>query len=95
MLTMSINLMKSWFCENEIKAAWIREDGEIEKMFQILDDEDVSDDVIADNSIDDTIDALYNAMQEGCVPFDAYLKSVRALSRDKFFHQEAQRKQRD
>ncbi|XP_066323064.1 protein ELC-like [Miscanthus floridulus] len=40
----------------------------------------------ADLVLEDTIYALDKAIQEGSVPFDGYLRSVRALSREQFFH---------
>ncbi|KAG2655238.1 protein ELC-like [Panicum virgatum] len=40
----------------------------------------------ADLALEDTIYALDKAIQEGSVPFDGYLRSVRALSRKQFFH---------
>ncbi|CAL5020420.1 unnamed protein product [Urochloa decumbens] len=40
----------------------------------------------ADLALEDTIYALDKAIQEGSVPFDGYLRSVRALSREQFFH---------
>ncbi|KAJ1690752.1 hypothetical protein LUZ63_014907 [Rhynchospora breviuscula] len=92
---MNINLMTSWLCENErrLKAVWTKGDGEIEELFQISDENGVFDNAIADRAIDDTIYALDKAVQEGCIPFDAYLKSIRSLSREQFFHRAVQRKQ--
>ncbi|CAL4886188.1 unnamed protein product [Urochloa decumbens] len=40
----------------------------------------------ADLALEDTIYALDKAIQEGSVPFDGYLRSVRALSREQFFY---------
>lgn len=40
----------------------------------------------ADLAIEDTLYALDKALQVGAVPFDQYLRSVRALSREQFFH---------
>lgn len=39
----------------------------------------------ADLALEDTIYALDKAIQEGSVPFDGYLRGVRALSREQFF----------
>lgn len=39
----------------------------------------------SDLAIEDTIDSLDKAVQMGVVPFDQYLRSVRALSREQFF----------
>lgn len=40
----------------------------------------------ADLALEDTIYALDKAIQEGSAPFDGYLRSVRALAREQFFH---------
>uniref|UniRef100_A0A0A9BBL5 UEV domain-containing protein n=1 Tax=Arundo donax TaxID=35708 RepID=A0A0A9BBL5_ARUDO len=40
----------------------------------------------ADLALEDTIYALDKAVQEGSVPFDGYVRNVRALAREQFFH---------
>jgi ESCRT-I complex subunit TSG101 len=39
----------------------------------------------ADRALEDAIYALDRGVQEGSVPFDGYLRSVRALAREQFF----------
>ncbi|KAL8141629.1 hypothetical protein V2J09_014661 [Rumex salicifolius] len=40
----------------------------------------------SDLAIEDVIDALDRAVQNGVIPFDQYLKNIRLLSREQFFH---------
>jgi len=40
----------------------------------------------ADLAIEDTLYALDKSLQVGALPFDQYLRSVRGLSREQFFH---------
>lgn len=40
----------------------------------------------ADLAVEDTVYSLDKAVQEGAISFEMYLKSVRALSREQFFH---------
>ncbi|KAG6404420.1 hypothetical protein SASPL_136666 [Salvia splendens] len=40
----------------------------------------------SDMAVEDTVYALDKAVQEGVMPFDQYLRNVRLLSREQFFH---------
>lgn len=42
----------------------------------------------AELAIDDAMDALGKALEEGVVAFEVYLKQVRALAREQFFHRD-------
>lgn len=88
LVLMNTDVTKSWLVKNKEKARST-------SRFMNVDDVIVPSDscsrqmvecVAADMAIEDTLYALGVAVREGCVPFDAYLKKVRVLSREQFFH---------
>ncbi|KAJ4775430.1 Ubiquitin-conjugating enzyme/RWD-like protein [Rhynchospora pubera] len=85
MILMDTDVIEGWVRENEMKR---RREVDIDDVF--VPAEDLSRQMVectaADLAAEDTIYALDKAVQDGAIPFEAYLKSVRVLSREQFFH---------
>ncbi|KAI4382932.1 hypothetical protein MLD38_008826 [Melastoma candidum] len=90
---MNCDVLDSWLRDNEAKAAaskrgGSRGDAKLDESFECADglSKQMMECTALDLAIEDTIYSLDKAAQEGVVPFDQYLRSVRLLSREQFFH---------
>uniref|UniRef100_A0ACD5Y6J8 Uncharacterized protein n=2 Tax=Avena sativa TaxID=4498 RepID=A0ACD5Y6J8_AVESA len=85
-VTMATDVIKAWVTENH-KGAADADDAEAEGAIQPADvlSRQMLDCTAADLALEDAIYALDKAVQEGSVPFDGYLRSMRALAREQFF----------
>lgn len=87
MVLMNTEIMEGWLRENEGKLA-SSGDLDVDKVFEPADalSKQMLECTASDLAVEDTIYALDKAAQEGAVPFDQYLRNVRLLSREQFFH---------
>ena len=87
MVLMNTDILEAWFRENEGKTKSL-EDVDVDDAFEFVDSlsKQMLDCTAGDLAVEDTIYALDKAVQEGAIPFDQYLRSVRLLSREQFFH---------
>ncbi|KAL3838431.1 hypothetical protein ACJIZ3_023022 [Penstemon smallii] len=89
MVLMNSDVMEGWLRENEGKLG-SKDAGSVnvDEAFEPCDalSKQLMDCTSSDLAVEDTIYALDKAVQEGAVPFDQYLRSVRLLSREQFFH---------
>ncbi|XP_020202868.1 protein ELC-like [Cajanus cajan] len=86
MVLMNTDVLEGWLRDNQGKKMAGLENPE--DAFDCVDvlSKQMLDCTAADLAIEDTLYALDKALQVGAVPFDQYLRSVRALSREQFFH---------
>lgn len=86
MVLMNTDVLEGWLRENQGKKLGSVENAE--EAFECVDvlSKQMLDCTSADLAIEDTLYALDKGVQVGSVPFDQYLRSVRALSREQFFH---------
>lgn len=82
---MNTDLLEAWVRQNEGR---VKEKFEAEEAFESADSlsKQMLDCAAADMAIEDVFFSLDKAVQEGAVPFDQYLRNVRLLSREQFFH---------
>ncbi|XP_078427748.1 protein ELC-like [Wolffia australiana] len=80
------DLLGDWVGENLDKVKG--DGGSVDEVFEPCDalSRQLVECTAADMAAEDTLYSLDKAVQEGVIPFDAYLKNVRALSREQFFH---------
>ncbi|CAM6118759.1 unnamed protein product [Calypogeia fissa] len=78
------DVIEAWLRENEGGKSNLSIDG----MFQPVDDisRQLLESTAADLSIEDVLYSLDRAVQDGSIPWEAYLKAVRQLSREQFYH---------
>ncbi|KAF7844973.1 protein ELC-like [Senna tora] len=86
MILMNTDVLEGWLRENQGKKL-----GNVENIDDAFDCVDVLSKQMlectaADLAIEDTVYSLDKAVQTGAIPFDQYLRSVRALSREQFFY---------
>ncbi|KAE9616423.1 putative ubiquitin-conjugating enzyme/RWD, steadiness box (SB) domain-containing protein [Lupinus albus] len=86
MVLMNSDVIDGWLRDNQGKKLGSLEN--VEDAFECVDvlSKQMLDCTASDLAIEDTLYALDKAVQVGSVPFDQYLRSVRALSREQFFH---------
>jgi ESCRT-I complex subunit TSG101 len=85
-VTIATDVIEAWVAQNR-KGAADDADAEAEGAIQPADtlSRQMLECTAADRALEDAIYALDRAVQEGSVPFDGYLRSVRALAREQFF----------
>lgn len=88
MILMNTDVLEGWVRENEAKLG-----GDLSNVNAddaILPSDSLSKQMLectaSDLAIEDVVYALDKAVQEGSVPFDLYMRNVRLLSREQFFH---------
>ncbi|KAF8736006.1 hypothetical protein HU200_014407 [Digitaria exilis] len=81
---MATDVVEAWVMENNRRGSTQATEDAVEPADVLS--RQMIDCTAADLALEDTIYALDKAIQEGSVPFDGYLRSVRALSREQFFH---------
>ncbi|KAM3685735.1 hypothetical protein ACB098_11G143100 [Castanea mollissima] len=88
MVLMNADILEAWLRENEAKVRTLDVDVDVDDAFECMDalSKQMMDCTAADLAIEDVVYALDKAAQEGAVPFDQYLRNVRLLSREQFFH---------
>uniref|UniRef100_A0A0C9S179 TSA: Wollemia nobilis Ref_Wollemi_Transcript_26238_1798 transcribed RNA sequence n=1 Tax=Wollemia nobilis TaxID=56998 RepID=A0A0C9S179_9CONI len=79
------DVLETWLRNNEDKK---KADIDIDDVFEPCDglSKQILECTAADLAIEDILYSLDKAVQEGTIPVDAYLKNIRALSREQFFH---------
>ncbi|GLJ26629.1 hypothetical protein SUGI_0517690 [Cryptomeria japonica] len=79
------DVLETWLRTNEDKK---KDAIDIDDVFEPCDtlSKQMLESTAADLAIEDILYSLDKAVQEGVIPVDAYLKNVRALSREQFFH---------
>ncbi|KAL3650182.1 hypothetical protein CASFOL_006585 [Castilleja foliolosa] len=87
MVLMNTDVMEGWLRENEGKSG-NNDTVDVDEAFEPCDglSKQMLDCTASDLAIEDAIYALDKAVQEGAIPFDQYLRNVRLLSREQFFH---------
>ncbi|XP_019454284.1 PREDICTED: protein ELC-like isoform X3 [Lupinus angustifolius] len=85
-ILMNSDVLEGWLRDNHGKKLGSLENAE--DAFECVDalSKQMLDCTASDLATEDTLYALDKAVQVGSVPFDQYLRSVRALSREQFFH---------
>ncbi|MBA0780557.1 hypothetical protein Gotri_004648 [Gossypium trilobum] len=88
---MSTDVLAGWVGENEGKIKNLgnnNDNVDVDEVFHCADvlSKQMLDCTAADLAIEDVVYSLDKALQEGAVPFDQYLRNVRLLSREQFFH---------
>ncbi|CAI9279284.1 unnamed protein product [Lactuca saligna] len=88
MVLMNTDVLEGWVRENEGKLGGdlsnISPDDAIVPSDSLS--KQMMDCTASDLAIEDVVYALDKAVQEGSIPFDLYLRNVRLLSREQFFH---------
>lgn len=86
MVLMNTDVLEGWLRDNHGKK--LEGLADVEDAFECVDvlSKQMLECTAADLAIEDTLYALDKAVQVGAVPFDQYLRSVRGLSREQFFH---------
>ncbi|XP_031128142.1 protein ELC-like [Ipomoea triloba] len=87
MVLMNTDLLEGWLKDNEAKLnkLGVVDVNEAFEPFDVL-SKQMLDCSASDLAIEDAIYSLDKAAQDGAIPFDQYLRNVRLLSREQFFH---------
>lgn len=88
MVLMNTDVLEAWVRENEGKTRSLEIVDDVDEAFECVDSLSklMLDCTAGDLAVEDAIYGLDKAVQEGAIPFDQYLRSVRLLSREQFFH---------
>ncbi|OVA02261.1 Ubiquitin E2 variant [Macleaya cordata] len=88
MILMNTDILEAWLRENEGKLTMNHGNLNVDEVFEPCDplSKQMLECTASDLAIEDVIYSLDKAFQEGSIPFDQYLKNIRALSREQFFH---------
>lgn len=88
MILMNTDILEGWLRENEEKLGKLGGNVDVDQAFEPCDglSKQMLDCTASDLAIEDVIYALDKSVQEGAIPFDQYLRNVRLLSREQFFH---------
>lgn len=90
MVLMNTDVLEGWLRDNEGKLGSSNkvDDVDVDEAFEPCDalSKQMLDCTASDMAVEDTIYALDKAVQEGAIPVDLYLRNVRLLSREQFFH---------
>ncbi|KAL2248824.1 protein ELC-like [Sesamum indicum] len=89
MVLMNTDVLEGWLRENEGKLGSNEVNCvDVDEAFEPCDalSKQMLDCTASDLAVEDAIYALDKAAQEGAIPFDQYLRNVRLLSREQFFH---------
>ncbi|KAI4313239.1 hypothetical protein L6164_026232 [Bauhinia variegata] len=86
MVLMNIDVLEGWLRDNQGKKLGNLEN--VDDAFECVDvlSKQMLEATASDLAIEDTVYALDKALQMGAIPFDQYLRNVRSLSREQFFH---------
>ncbi|XWS74606.1 hypothetical protein CRYUN_Cryun01aG0013000 [Craigia yunnanensis] len=86
---MNTDVLDGWIRDNEGKTKNLGKNNvDVDEAFHCVEmlSKQMLDCTAADLAIEDVVYSLDKAVQEGAVPFDQYLRNVRFLSREQFFH---------
>lgn len=88
MVLMNTDVLEGWLRENEGKLGGGLSDLNVDDAIVPVDSlsKQMLDCTASDLAIEDVVYELDKSVQDGCVPFDLYLKNIRLLSREQFFH---------
>lgn len=87
MVLMNADVLEGWLKENEDKMAKLG-NVDVDDAFEPCDalSKQMLEASAMDLAIEDVIYSLDKAVQEAAIPFDQYLRNIRLLSREQFFH---------
>lgn len=88
MVLMNTDVLEGWVRDNEGKLGGDTTNVNGDEAFEPSDplSKQMLESTSSDLAIEDVVYALDKAVQEGSIPFDLYMRNVRLLSREQFFH---------
>lgn len=86
-ILMNADVMEGWLRDNQAKVSTLG-NLDIDNAFEPCDilSKQMLECTASDLAIEDVVYSLDKAAQEGAIPFDQYLRNIRMLSREQFFH---------
>uniref|UniRef100_A0A1J3D9W8 Protein ELC-like n=1 Tax=Noccaea caerulescens TaxID=107243 RepID=A0A1J3D9W8_NOCCA len=87
-IAMNTDFLDSWIIENQTKAKNLPLGLDVENAFECIGalSKQMLDCTASDLAIEDTVYSMDKSFRDGSLPFDQYLRNVRLLSREQFFH---------